>query len=136
MRRSGGPVDISDHSIYLYKPPETENYVNSWVYYRIDSVRGPDEPEGSMYAPIQMCKVSWPLFKDIKPVIDTPGITGLASAWDQMCSVAKNQWGVDHKQSILIGCLEYDTKTGRPLTETLTDQSKNTRMEPNEPSRK
>lgn len=106
-------MEISDHSVYLYKPPETENFVNSWVYYRVDSVRGPNEPAGTLGAPVQMCRLSWPSFADILPMVDTPGVTGLTSAYRQMCSIAKNQWGVDHEQSILIGMLEYDTKTGR-----------------------
>lgn len=93
-------------SIYLYKPPATENITNTWVYYRVDSIRGPDEFAGTLYAPIQICKVSWPTFADIPPLSDTPGITGLASAYEHTCQLVKSQLGVEHEQSQLIGFLE------------------------------
>lgn len=99
--------DPDVHSIYLYKPPKTEAYTNTWVYYRIDSVDGPDEPGGTLLAPIQMCKVLWPSFADIAPATDTPGITGLESAYEHMCRLARGQWGVEHEQSVLIGLLEH-----------------------------
>lgn len=98
--------DYNLSSIYLYKPPDAEKFTNKWIYYRIDSINGPDEPSGTMFAPIQVCKVQWPTFADIKPMTDTPGITGLESAYEHMCRIAKGQWGVEHEQSILIGFLE------------------------------
>lgn len=100
---------MSDHdvsSIYLYKPPDTEKWTNTWVYYRVDSIDGPDEPGGTLYAPIQMCKVQWPTFADIPPMTDTPGITGLESAYEHMCQLAKTLWGVEHDKSTFIGFLE------------------------------
>ncbi|MFZ0336171.1 MAG: hypothetical protein WA855_02490 [Candidatus Acidiferrales bacterium] len=92
-------------AIFLYKPPETENFTNSWIYYRVDSVEA-DEPAGSLFAPIQVCKVSWPTFTDIPAATDTPGITGLESAHDHMRRLVKGQWGVDHEESVFIGFLE------------------------------
>lgn len=92
--------------IYLYKPPETENMTSTWVYYRAGSIAGPDTEAGTELAPIQMARVSWPTFEDIHPVTDTPGITGLASAWEQMCQIAKSQWDVNHTTSECIGILE------------------------------
>lgn len=96
--------DVS--SIYLYKPPETENFTNTWVYYRVDSINGPDQPSGTMFAPIQICKVQWPTFTDIGPPTDTQGITGLKSVHEQVCRMTKSLWGVEHEQSVLIGFLE------------------------------
>lgn len=93
-------------SIYLYKPPQTESFTNSWIYYRIDSIEA-EEPAGHLGAPIQVCKVSWPTFADMPPATDTPGITGLASAYDHMCSLLKAQWGVEHENSVFIGFLEH-----------------------------
>lgn len=98
--------DVS--SIYLYKPPETENFTNMWVYYRVDSINGPDEPAGTMFAPIQICKVLWPTFADIKPLTDTGGTTGLESAHEQVCRMAKSLWGVEHEKSTFIGFLEVE----------------------------
>ena len=102
------------HSIYLYKPPATEKFTNTWVYYRVDSVDGPDEPGGTLRAPIQVCRVSWPSFADIPPMTDTPGITGLESAYEHMCRLVKGQWDVDHEKSIFIGFLEYEVRGNRP----------------------
>lgn len=98
-------------SIYLYKPPDNEDFTNSWVYYRIVSIRGPDEAAGKLNAPIQVCKVSWPSFTDIPPMTDTPGITGLTTAYQHMCQLVKSQWGVEHEQSVLIGLLVETTVT-------------------------
>ena len=103
-------TELHAHSIYLYKPPETENLTHTWVYYRIDSINGPDEPSGTLFGAIQMCRVSWPSFADIPPMTDTPGITGLESAYEHMRRVAKGQWGVDHEESTFIGFLEYEVK--------------------------
>ncbi len=93
-------------TVYLYKPPESANFTNSWVYYRVESIRGPNEPGGTLNAPIQMCRVAWPSFADIPPVTETPGVTGLTSAYEQMCKIAKSQWGVEHQDSVEIGILE------------------------------
>jgi len=90
--------------IYLYKPPETGNNTTSWVYYRIGSV-GAEEPAGKLCAPIQACRVSWPTFKDIPPVIDTPGVTGLDSAHEHICRLLREQWGIEHDTEALIGFL-------------------------------
>lgn len=94
----------NERSIYLGKP--AENDTSSWIYYRVDSVDGPDEPSGTLRAPIQICRVSWPEFDDIPPITETPGVTGLESAYEQMCSVVQSRWGVDHERSALIGILE------------------------------
>jgi hypothetical protein len=96
--------DVS--SIYLYKPPETEKFPDTWVYYRFDSIDGPDQPAGTLHAPIQICRVSWPSFADIKPPTDTLGTTGLVSAHEQVCRMAKSLWDVEHEKSELIGFLE------------------------------
>jgi hypothetical protein len=98
--------DPNLHSIYLYKPPATEHMTYTWIYYRVGSIKGADEPGGTLFAPIQMCRVSWPTLADIPPATDTTGITGLASAQEHICNVAKNQWNVDHTDSDLIGFIE------------------------------
>jgi hypothetical protein len=92
-------------SIHLYKPPGTENFTNTWIYYRVTSVRA-EEHAGTLGAPIQVCRVSWPTFQDIGPMIDTPGITGLESAYEHQCRVLKAQLGVEHEESTFIGFLE------------------------------
>jgi hypothetical protein len=92
-------------SIYLYKPPQTENYTNTWIYYRVGSVRA-EEPAGTLNAPIQICRVSWPIFEDIPPAADTTGITGLETAFEHTCNLLRGQWGVEHKDSVLIGILD------------------------------
>ena len=92
------------HSIYVYKPPKTENFTNTWVYYRVASVDA-EERSGTLHAPIQLCRVSWPKFEDIQAPIDTPGITGLESAYEHQCRILR-EWGVDHEQSVFIGFLE------------------------------
>jgi hypothetical protein len=91
-------------SIYLYKPPDTENVSNTWIYYRVASVQAA-EPAGTLSAPIQTRRVSWPTFKDIPPMIDTPGITGWNTAYEHQCRLLREQWGVEHEQSVLIGFL-------------------------------
>jgi hypothetical protein len=89
-------------SIYVYKPSEA--WTNSWVYYRIASVDA-DVPAGTLGAPIEVCKVAWPTFEDIPPAIDTPGITGYASAWEHQLKLVLKQWDVDHDKSTFIGFL-------------------------------
>jgi hypothetical protein len=93
------------NSIFLYKPPASENFTNTWIYYRVASTDG-DELAGTLYAPVQMCRVSWPSLQDIPPMTDTPGVTGLTSAYDAMCNIARGQWGVDHERSVFIGFRE------------------------------
>ena len=91
-------------SIYVFKPPQTEKFTNTWIYYRVASVDG-EEPAGTLYAPIEICRVSWPTFRDVPPATDTPGITGLASAYEHQCRLLREQWGVEHEESVLIGFL-------------------------------
>jgi len=91
-------------AIYLYKPPLTGNFTKSWIYYRVGSV-GAEEPAGQLYAPIQVCRVAWPTFEDIPPVIDTPGVTGLASAYEHLCQLLREQWGIEHDMDAIIGFL-------------------------------
>jgi hypothetical protein len=90
--------------IYLYKPPQRENITNTWIYYRIASVDAV-EPGGTLFAPMQARRVSWPTFEDVPPMIDTPGITGLESAHEHQCRLLKEQWAVEHEQSVVIGLL-------------------------------
>jgi len=92
------------NSIYLYRPPETESITDTWVYYRIASVNA-EEPAGTLGAPIQICRVSWPTFEDIPPATDTTGITGYEVAYEHMCKVLKGQLGIVHENSVLIGFL-------------------------------
>jgi hypothetical protein len=92
-------------SIYLYKPPETEKFTNTWIYYRIASVDA-EEPAGTLNAPIQICRVSWPKFEDIPPAIDTPGITGRAVAWEHQLKLLLKQLQVDHEQAIFMAFLD------------------------------
>jgi len=90
-------------SIYLYKPAETEAETWTWTYYR---VRGDFENGGT----VQVACVSWPDLKDRKgesgliDVIDTPGIVGYVTPHLQ--TLLREQWGVDHEKSYLIGLIE------------------------------
>jgi len=79
---------------------------NDWVYYRVRS------DGGNFRDPITICRVEWHTFKDIdliwdekKAVITSPGLTGLASAYEETCRLMKYRWGVDHDDSIIIGSL-------------------------------
>ena len=91
-------------SIYLYKPPDTDNLTWDWIYYRVAST-ALDEPAGKPGAPIEICKVSWPTFQDIgKPTVTT-GITGLESAIEHETVILKNIFGVEREKSTLIGLL-------------------------------
>jgi len=78
--------------------------MNNWLYYRIASYNM-DEPAGTLGAPIEVCRVKWPTFEDVPPATDTTGITGLASAHEQLCRLVKELWGVEHEKSILVGVL-------------------------------
>ncbi len=88
--------------VYVYKP--NESMTNDWIYYRVASVDG-DVPGGTLGAPIQVCRVSWPKFEDVPPAIDTPGITGYTSAWKHQLRLLLKQWNVEHDQSVMIGVL-------------------------------
>jgi hypothetical protein len=91
-------------SIYLYKPPKSKKLINTWIYYRVASISA-EEPAGTLYAPMEICRVSWPTFKDIPPATETPGITGLRSAHEHLCHLLREQLNVEHEQSVLIGFL-------------------------------
>ena len=91
-------------SIDLYKPPRTESLTNTWIYRRVASVDA-EEPAGTLYAPIQICRVSWPTFTDVPPMTDTPGITGLESAYEHQCRLLREQLNVEYEQSVLLGFL-------------------------------
>lgn len=89
--------------IYLNK--KDSSITNDWIYYRLKS-KGADQD------PIEVCKVAWPTFADINLIWDessamvsTPGLTGLSSAYEQICSLLLSQWSVDHNKSIVIGLL-------------------------------
>jgi hypothetical protein len=80
------------------------NLDNDWVYYR---VRSDDDND-----PITVCQVEWPTFRDInliwdekKAIITSPGLTSLATAYERVCVLMKNRWGIDHRESIIIGSL-------------------------------
>lgn len=91
------------HSIYLYQPPGPA-FLNNWIYYRVASINT-DEAAGTLGAPIEVCRVAWPKFDDIPPATDTQGITERASAYDHMCRLLRQLYGVEHENSILIGML-------------------------------
>ena len=91
-------------AIYLYKPPQTENLPKAWTYYRVTSIDA-EEPAGTLHAPVEVCKVSWPTFEDILPTTETPGIAGLQSAEVHLCRLLKKQWKVYHGRSVLLGFL-------------------------------
>lgn len=86
-------------AIYLYKPPETESETHTWTYYR---VRGDFAAGGTL----QVARVSWPSLQDRKDgnlveIIDTPGIVGYVT--DHLQTLLREQWGVRHDDSTLIG---------------------------------
>ena len=90
----------------IYLNQRGTNVLNDWLYYRVRSDGGHDND------PITVCQVKWPTFEDIdliwdenRAVITSPGLTGLASAYEQTCALMKNRWGIDHTESILIGPL-------------------------------
>lgn len=76
----------------------------SWTYYRIRSTTGLGIPAGQLGSSVEICRVRWPDFNDIEPLIETPGVVGCMSA-EYNASRLLEQWGVNHDRSILIGSL-------------------------------
>jgi hypothetical protein len=89
--------------VYLHKPLETEAETRTWTYYR---VRGSHEMRGT----VQVSRVRFPGFDDLadergfSDLIDTPGIVGYVTPHIQ--TLLKEQWGVDHDKSSIIGVIE------------------------------
>jgi hypothetical protein len=93
--------------IYLDKRGDESN-TSSWVYYRVTSVDSLGNPAGTEGSSVQICRVKWPTFEDIAPVIDTPGQVGYRHtvAYPTAKKILA-EWDVDHEQrSILIGSRE------------------------------
>jgi hypothetical protein len=96
-------MEIISDEIYVDKGKDTGNHFpDTWKYYRVTGVTGLGNPEGTEEATIQVCRVSWPKLDDIPPATDSPGVTGLASAWE-IVNRALRQWDIDRERSIFIG---------------------------------
>ena len=90
-------------TIYLDKRGDDgDHFPDAWAYYRITSVGGLGNPEGTKGSSIEACRLTWPTLEDIPPIIDTPGVVGLAAAWD-VVNKALRQWDIDRERSIFIG---------------------------------
>lgn len=88
--------------IYVDKHGDEDHLPDTWTYYRITSVTGLGNPEGTEGSTIQVCRVKWPTLEDIPPVNDSPGVVAYASAYEITNSALK-QWGIDREKSIVIG---------------------------------
>jgi len=88
--------------IYVDKHGDEDHLPDTWTYFRVTSVTGLGNPEGTEGSTIQVCRLKWPTFEDVPPVVDTPGIVALAVAWEAVNTALKN-WGIDREESIFIG---------------------------------
>jgi hypothetical protein len=93
---------ISD-IIYLDKHGDDGDHLpDTWEYFRVSGLPGLGNPEGTLGATIEVCRVSWPKLEDIPPATETPGVVALASAWE-LVNKALRQWGIERGRSIFIG---------------------------------
>jgi hypothetical protein len=89
--------------IYLDKRGDDgDHFPDTWAYYRITSVTGLGNPEGTPGSSIEACRLTWPTLEDIPPPTETPGVVGLAVAWD-VVNKALRLWDIDRERSIFIG---------------------------------
>jgi hypothetical protein len=95
--------DFLSDSIYLDKHGDDNHLPDTWSYYRITSVDGLGNPEGTLGASIEVCRVKWPTLEDILPMIDSIGTTGYAFAYPTVNDALRKQWNIDREQSIFIG---------------------------------
>jgi hypothetical protein len=93
---------ISD-TIYLDKHGDEDHFPDTWTYYRLTSVDGLGNPEGTEGSTIQACRVKWPTLEDIPPVVDSIGTVGFEFAYPTVNEVLLKQWNIDRERSIFIG---------------------------------
>jgi hypothetical protein len=96
------PMEIVSDEIYVDKRGDEDNFPDNWKYFRVTGVTGLGNPEGTEAASIQVCRVRWPTLEDIPPISESPGVTGLARAWE-IVNGALRQWGIERERSIFIG---------------------------------
>jgi hypothetical protein len=95
-------MEYDSDAIYLDKLGDDDHYPDTWVYYRITSVTGLGNPEGTLGSSIEACRVKWPTLEDIPPVTETFGVVALEAAYDAVNS-ALRQWNIERERSIFIG---------------------------------
>ena len=89
--------------IYLDKHGDADHLPDTWTYYRITSVDGLGNPDGTLGASIEVCRVRWPTLEDIPPIIDSIGTTGHAFAYPTVNAALRKQWNIERERSVLIG---------------------------------
>jgi hypothetical protein len=91
-----GPVMQRLDAIYLFKPSKTENYTDTWTYYRVRG--GPNDGDA-----VEVFRVKFPSFEDKEDqpgtpgAIQTPGVVGYNGVPSKMEELLKAQWGVSHR---------------------------------------
>jgi hypothetical protein len=96
-------MEYESDLIYLDKRGDDGNHnPDTWGYYRITSVTGLGNPEGTLGSSIEACRVKWPTLEDILPITETPGVVALEVAYAAV-NGALRQWNIERERSILIG---------------------------------
>jgi len=95
-------MEIISDDIFVDKCGDDDHLPDNWKYFRVTGVTGLGNPEGTLAASIQVCRVKWPTLEDIPPLNDSPGVTGFERAWD-IVNGALRQWGIERERSIFIG---------------------------------
>jgi hypothetical protein len=89
--------------IYLDKHGDDDRFLNTWTYYRLTSVTGLGNPEGTLGSSVEACRVTWPKLEDIQPPIDSIGVTGYKLAYPTVNTALLKQWNIERERSIFIG---------------------------------
>lgn len=88
---------------------------DNWVYYRVTSVEGLGIGEGQVGSSVQICRVTWPELYDIGPAVDSPGVVGFVTAWENVSSYVKENWGAEHAEEKMIGLRDWPKDRKRPV---------------------
>jgi hypothetical protein len=91
--------------IYVDKHGDEDHLPDTWTYYRITSVTGLGNPEGTEGSTIQVCRLKWPTLEDIHPPTDTQGAVSFEFAYEAVNSALRH-WGIEREKSIVIGIRE------------------------------
>lgn len=94
-------------AIYLDKRGSDYD-TSKWVYYRITSVNWSEFKAGQEKSSVEVCRVNFPKFEDTDSPTDSPGQTGMKSAYIDVLKILEQRWGVEHKDENLIGLRERE----------------------------
>jgi hypothetical protein len=99
-------------TIWLNKPKGGDSEPDTWVYYRVTPVAGGGQPAGADKSNVEVCRLHWPTLEDLtgfsqdQGIVETAGSVGLVSAELDTTDIVKGKFGIDHRQSILMGIRE------------------------------